>query len=104
MTWLRISGLVLLLAGLPLLFVAFGLALAKGARWFRKHPRAFAVYGMIMGVVWLIMSALLFADGTTPFRAWGNLAQGVIWLALGLSVWLWPEFWTGRRAGQDAGA
>lgn len=51
MTWIRTSGRVLLPAGLPLLFVALGWALAKGTGRIRKHPRALAVYGMVMGAV-----------------------------------------------------
>ena len=102
MKWLPTTGLIFLLAGLPLLFIAFGVLLARAGARVRARPRAFAGFGIVMGAIWLIQSVLLFLDGATPFRAWGNLVQGVMWLGLGLAVWLRPDFWTGRGAGQGA--
>ncbi len=68
MEGMGLTGFVLLLAGLPLLFLALGLGLAKGATLVRRRLKVLAGLYLALGAACALRPELLLGKAAPPDR------------------------------------
>ncbi len=78
-TTLIVAGAVVL----PLVFVAAGLLLLRGARWMQAKAYAIAVVGVVALVAYGFMAVNAWREGRSAVAVAGYAALGVVWLLFG---------------------
>ncbi len=79
-TTLIVAGAVVL----PVVFVAAGLLLLKGAKCMRAKAYAIAAVGVVALVVYAVMAVDAWRTGRSAVAVAGYAVLGVVWLLFGL--------------------
>jgi hypothetical protein len=78
-TLLIVAGAVVL----PVVFVAAGLLLLRGAKWMQAKAYAIAVVGVVALMVYGIMAVDAWREGQSAVAIAGYAVVGVVWLLFG---------------------
>jgi hypothetical protein len=68
---------------LPVVFVAAGLLLLRGAKWMQAKAYAIAVVGVVALMVYGIMAVDAWREGQSAVAIAGYAVVGVVWLLFG---------------------
>jgi uncharacterized membrane protein SirB2 len=79
-TALIVAGAVVL----PLVFVAAGLLLLRGAKWMQAKAYAIAAVGVVALVAYAVMAVNAWREGRSAVAVAGYAVLGVAWLLFGL--------------------
>ena len=82
-----VLGSALIVAGavvLPVVFVAAGLLLLRGAKWMQAKAYAIAFVGVVALVAYAIMALDAWREGRSALAVAGHAVLGVVWLLFGL--------------------